>query len=106
MNAADVVGYIVDGAFYCAECGSDGMDAVFASSEWDSFPTCDSCTETCFDVSLTSEGFAYELEQIGTLLLRRTPEALDIAESIADALRWRGVNVRINRDARAFRPIP
>ena len=67
MNATDVVGYTYEASFYCVDCLPDGVDpdgedvgAVFADSEWDYYPACDSCGERCEDVRLTSDGEAYE----------------------------------------------
>jgi len=65
MNSADVVGYTLDGEFYCLECGKsldsfavasrDEPAAVFAGDEYDSAPVCTVCGETCEDVTLLHE---------------------------------------------------
>jgi predicted RNA-binding Zn-ribbon protein involved in translation (DUF1610 family) len=60
MNAADVVGYTHDGAAYCGvSCLPEGIDpggeevgAIFAGSEWDAYPTCDTCRGIIDEVSL------------------------------------------------------
>jgi hypothetical protein len=60
MNAADVVGYTLDRAAYCGEgCLPEGVDpegegvgAIFAGAEWDSYPVCDTCHGRIEDVSL------------------------------------------------------
>lgn len=64
MNACEVVGYTYDASFYCSvdclpegiSCNDEEVCAVFADSEWDYYPTCDSCGEQCEDVSLTGDG--------------------------------------------------
>lgn len=65
MNAADVVGYVCDGAFYCLDCfdsdtDGDEVGAVFVDSEHDYYPVCDACGERCEDVKLTTEGYERE----------------------------------------------
>lgn len=68
MNCADVVGYTYEGSFYCSEeCLPEGIHekddevgAVFADSEWDAYPVCDTCREQCKDVSLTEDGLSFE----------------------------------------------
>lgn len=71
MSCTDVVGYTHDGSFYCPECLPVGIDpdgddvgVVFADSEWDYYPTCDSCGEQCEDVCLTTDGQEQELLRI------------------------------------------
>ena len=55
MNAADVVGYTRDGAAYCTGCAPDpeNMDPIFVGSEWDYYPTCDTCGGVIDEVGLT-----------------------------------------------------
>ena len=62
MNAADVVGYTHDGAAYCgASCLPEGVDpdgeevgVIFAGSEWDAYPSCDTCRAVIDEVSLVN----------------------------------------------------
>lgn len=87
MNSVRVVGYTHGGSFYCSyDClpdkiipGSDEVSAVFANDEWDSYPICDSCNETCEDVGLTPDGFR-RMEQ------DRHADAVDDAEQLAEEL--------------------
>lgn len=70
MKTYDVVGYTLDGEFYCndPDCipdkrpgeTEDDMGTVYAGSEWDNYPVCASCGGRCEDVSLTADGEAYE----------------------------------------------
>lgn len=65
MNAADVVGYTYDGEFYCCRghlpdnADKEQVSAVYASSEYDSYPSCGHCGDQCEDVTLTTEGEAW-----------------------------------------------
>lgn len=60
MNAADGVGYTLYGTAYCsAGCLPEGVGPddeevalMFAGSEWDSYPTCDTCRAAIEDVAL------------------------------------------------------
>jgi len=70
-KAYEIVGYTEDGAFYCVNCYDieDIDDAevgfVFASSEFDSYPTCDACGCRCENVQLTLDGYEYEHREEG-----------------------------------------
>jgi hypothetical protein len=61
MNASDVVGYAFDGATYCYDCrpdvsedAEDDVSPIFAGSEWDSYPTCDTCHDSIESVELVN----------------------------------------------------
>lgn len=63
MNAADFNAVVYEGSVYCNACLPAGvttssLDAmpIFASSEWDCFPTCDKCHAEHDYVNLTTEG--------------------------------------------------
>lgn len=51
MKGDKIVGYYLDGVFYCANCFGEPdpntddypPDPVFAGSVWDSAPSCDEC---------------------------------------------------------------
>ncbi len=93
LNAADVVGYTTaDGGVLCERCAEKAAEEIgdeayneygelddsefypiFADSEWDSYPVCDSCGEIIDDVKLTSEGYEYEKQY--------HPELKDLYES-------------------------
>lgn len=63
MNACDYRAVAFDGAVYCTGCLPEGISEknecvhpVFASSEWDYYPTCDHCHEVHDYVILTAHG--------------------------------------------------
>ena len=65
MKSHEVVGYVYEGAAYCAECflksnnnaiDDDTDTAIFADSEFDSYPTCGDCGEAIEDVKLSPDG--------------------------------------------------
>lgn len=63
MNSTEVVGYCHNGDFYCVGhlpygvlAEDEDVSAVFAHSEWDSYPTCGFCDEPCLDVTITADG--------------------------------------------------
>ena len=62
MKSYDVVGYTRDGAAYCPGCAPDpeNMDPIFVGSEWDYYPTCDTCGGVIDEVGLTIEGYDRE----------------------------------------------
>ena len=72
MKAYDFDACVFDGEIYCNECLPDGVDTdcedvqpIFASSEWDYYPTCCHCEGIHDYVSLTTEGREYEIQLIG-----------------------------------------
>ncbi len=65
MRAFDFEAVAHDGAVYCVERISSGVSAkevspIFADSEWDFYPSCDSCGLRFTYVNLTTEGQKYE----------------------------------------------
>jgi hypothetical protein len=63
MKTYDFFAYAFDGAVYCAEhlpssisADSPEVTPVFVSSEWDYYPSCDSCGKVFDYVSLTDYG--------------------------------------------------
>lgn len=67
MKSYDYEACTFDGAVYCNECLPDGMtpdsedvSPIFADSEHDGYPVCESCGEAHNYVSLTDDG--YEIE--------------------------------------------
>jgi hypothetical protein len=64
MKSYDFDAVTYDGAAYCVACLPKGVDAndsdvcsaIFADSEWDSYPVCHACGRTHDYVSLTSHG--------------------------------------------------
>lgn len=64
MNCYDVIGYVHDGAMYCADCKPDAPEdeigVVFGESETDCPSHCDTCGEYIPE-SLTMHGVAYVL---------------------------------------------
>jgi hypothetical protein len=67
MKAWDYDFVTYDGEIYCidhspAGLNHDGVNPIFASSEWDYYPSCDVCGKLCDYVGLTSDGEKYEIE--------------------------------------------
>src|SRR5689334_17775785 len=62
MKSYDVVGYVLDSETYHAECitltdeEEQEASAIFASSEYDYYPTCNECGLEIDDITLTSDG--------------------------------------------------
>jgi hypothetical protein len=89
MNAADVIGYIVSGTYYCPDCTpSTGDDAspIFADSETDSFSHCAEC-EDLIPEALTEEGREEALEALRAYLVSRSGRAVIVrqwAEELKD----------------------
>ena len=80
MNSCEIVGWThPDGYCLCTGHGSDDgiCQPIFASSEWDHYPTCDECHEKIEAVSLTEEGIAYEAQYEENHEEELTPEAYD-----------------------------
>lgn len=89
MNATDVIGWIVDGDYYCVNCTptneedrtkdicAGGSAPIFCGSETDSFSHCEVCEELIPEV-LTSEGWASVVLSLRGFLLERRgrPEIL------------------------------
>ena len=70
MKAYDFHACVFDSEIYCNECLPDGVDTdsdgvhpIFASSEWDYYPTCCHCGAKHDYVSLTTEGRQYETQR-------------------------------------------
>lgn len=74
MKSYTVVGYTSSsGEFICPDCSdlreTQDLTAVFADTEFDSYPVCDICGYKCTDITLTKDGVNYELSEIGRKLL-------------------------------------
>jgi uncharacterized Zn finger protein len=78
MNAADVIGYVVKGDYFCPTCtpATEGDDviAIFGDSETDSFSHCSEC-EDLIPESLTSEGIERVIESFRDFLVSRRGRA-------------------------------
>lgn len=63
MKSYDVLGYALDGYVVCSDCSTEeddkNGDAIFADSEWDSYPTCDRCLQEIEDIQLTTDGIEW-----------------------------------------------
>lgn len=112
MRSCDVVAWAdtEHGAVVCLDCAAvgeperEGWAAVFADSEWDSFPTCDRCHEAIYDVGLTRDGIEYHKEWLygaSGILGAFAAEALAATASpLVDALSAHGVRVEEVRRSR------
>lgn len=96
MNAADVIGWYLNGSPFCADCFTGDEDAaspVFGDSESDSFSHCEECGDLIPE-SLTSDGVRYCLDAFddwrADVYRGRIREA-GCLEAWADALDWYGL---------------
>jgi len=76
MNAADAVGWIVEGTYYCDACtpskeADNDAHPIFGDSEADGFSHCAECDELIPE-ALTSDGVARTLEALNAYLVRRS----------------------------------
>lgn len=105
MRSCDVVAWAdtEHGAVVCLDCTrpgeAEGKDwaAVFADSEWDSFPSCDRCNEAIYGVALTSDGVEYHKDWLygesGCMPVGAYAELSLIADPLIAALSDCGVRV-------------
>lgn len=66
MKCYEIVGYVNGDCIICPNCATEedmdeknGLPVIFADSEWDFYPICDSCGTEITDVCLTETGIDY-----------------------------------------------
>jgi hypothetical protein len=79
MNATDVIGWIVDGTYYCPSCSptndtNEHATPIFGDSETDSFSHCADCEELIPE-NLTDHGWKDLVEAAVDYLVKRRGRA-------------------------------
>ena len=102
MNACDVVGRVVDGELFCADCGPEDADPVFCGSETDCPNHCPECGER-IDETLTTDGVNYVRGAVAEAINKGALDSVALTEWADLALDWtvvERVKLRATRNAR------